>query len=342
MNTKKYIIGYIGDSGLSYITKEDALRHTHFNIAFGHIVDGKVTVTLKNMDKIATIREYNPDIKVILSVGGWGAGGFSEAASTQEGRELFAKTSVEAIEKYGLDGIDLDWEYPSYSEAGIASSKDDKVNFTLLLKEIREHLNVIGERDNKHYMLTIAVGADQYYVEGTEMDKAVEYLDYVQLMSYDMRGGFQTLTGHHTNLFNSTGDLFRISCDRSASIFENAGVPREKLLLGVAFYSRMWKDVPNINNGLFQMSPGNGGYGPDYSTLKEEYINVNGFERHWDDEAKAPYLYNGRDFITYDDEESIAHKCKYVLDTNLAGIMYWQFECDNTNTLIKAINEGLR
>lgn len=338
----KLIIGYIRDTGLAEITKEEALQLTHINIAFGKVKGNEISLELKNMHCTETIREYNKDIKILLSVGGWSAGGFSEMASTEVGRKRFSESCVEVINKYNLDGVDLDWEYPCYSEAEIGSSKNDKVNFTLLLKEIRTHIDAEGAKNNRKYLLTIAAGADQYYVDGTEMDKAQEYLDYVQLMTYDMRGGFQTLTGHHTNLFTGTGDLFRISCDASARLFERAGVPKDKIVLGVAFYSRRWKDVPNVNNGLYQMCPGSGGYGPDFTELYENYINKNGFNRFWDDECKAPYLFNGNEFITYEDEESIKHKCEYVNETGLRGLMFWEYDCDKSGKLLDSLYENTR
>lgn len=119
---------------------------------------------------------------------------------------------------------------------------------------MREAIDRQGQADGRRYLLTIAAGADQYYIDGTEMDKVQACLDFIQLMTYDMRGGFQTLTGHHTNLYASTGDLFRISVDASVRLFTNAGVPREKIVIGAAFYSRMWKDVPAVNNGYLQMT----------------------------------------------------------------------------------------
>jgi chitinase len=336
------LTGYVGDGSLLLVTKEDAEKLTHINIAFGHVINDEVRVDhLNNLNYMKTIREYNPDIKLILSVGGWGAGGFSEAASTLKGRRTLADTAVEVLKTYGFDGIDLDWEYPGYSEAGIKSSPDDKFTFTLLLKEVREALDRQGEKDRVHYLLTIAAGADQYFVDSTEMDKAQELLDFVQLMTYDMRGGFQTLTGHHTNLFTPSGDLFRISVDTSVKIFMRAGVPREKILIGAAFYSRMWKNVPNINNGLHQMTTTSGGYGPGYAQLLSDYINKNGYLRYWDNEAKAPYLFDGSNFITYDDEESLKYKSNYVKQMRLAGIMYWEHGCDATRTLLDAIHKEM-
>jgi chitinase len=340
---RKYITaGYAVDAWLPKITKEDALKLTHLNVAFGHVVNDEIRIDhLKHLDSLQALKTYNPELTVLLSVGGWSAGGFSEAASSPEGRKLMSETAIGILRNHPIDGIDLDWEYPCYSEAGIASSPDDKTNFTLLLRDLREAFDRLGAEQNRHYLLTIAAGADQYYIDGTEMDQVQRYLDFIQLMTYDMRGGFQTLTGHHTNLYTPTGDLFRISADASVRLFRQAGVPSEKIVIGAAFYSRMWNNVPDINRGLNQMTSGAGDYGPDFTRLTADYIGQNGYNRFWDDEAKAPFLFDGNHFITYDDEESLLHKCGYVMNENLAGIMFWEYGCDTTHRLLDAIYKGL-
>jgi len=337
-----YLIGYVGDRALPGMTAGEVRKLTHMNIAFGHVRDDAIAIDhLAHLDELGRLKREHPGLKVLLSVGGWSAGGFSEAASTEAGRRRMAESAIDILGRHPFDGIDLDWEYPCYAEAGIAATPEDKRNFTLLLREMREALDRKAESDGRPYMLTIAAGADQYYIDGTEMDQVQRYLDYVQLMTYDMRGGFQTLTGHHTNLYTPTGDLFRISVDASVRLFEKAGVPREKLAIGAAFYSRMWKDVPNVNRGLHQMTAGSGGYGPDFSELAADYIGKNGFVRYWDDEAKAPYLFDGNTFITYDDEESLRHKCEYVLREGLVGVMFWEYKCDATGRLLDEIHRSL-
>lgn len=344
MTQQNYVAaGYASDSHLAELTGEDLAKLTHLNVAFGHVrSDAISTDHLRNLEELTRIKRERPQLNILLSVGGWSAGGFSEAASTEAGRSRMAESAVRAVTEHPFDGIDLDWEYPCYGEAGIGASPDDRTNFTLLLAAIREALDKQGELDGRHYPLTIAAGADQYYVDGTEMDKAQKYLDFVQLMTYDMRGGFQVLTGHHTNLYTPTGDLFRISTDASVSLFVRAGVPKEKIVIGAAFYSRMWNQVPDRNRGLHQMAGSVGGYGPDFTALTSEYIGKNGFVRYWDEEARAPYLFNGSSFISYDDEESIRHKCDYVKANGLAGLMFWEFGCDRTRRLLNAIHDGLR
>lgn len=342
--SKKYIVaGYAVDAVLPEITREDLLKLTHLNVAFGHVRNDEITTEhLKHTALLREMKQEHPELTLLLSVGGWSAGGFSEAASTEEGRKSMAASAVRVLSELPFDGIDLDWEYPSYGEAEIASSPDDKRNFTLLLKTMREALDAKGSLDGRHYLLTIAAGADQYYVDGTEMDQVQQYLDFVQLMTYDMRGGFQVLTGHHTNLYTPTGDLFRISTDASVNIFVRAGVPKEKIVIGAAFYSRVWNQVPDRNHGLHQMAGSTGGYGPDFTQLAAEFINKNGYTRYWDEEARAPYLFNGSSLISYDDEESIQHKCDYVKDQGLAGVMFWEYGCDKTHRLLGAINQGLK
>ena len=138
----KRIIGYVNTADLNHMRKEDVLALDVINIAFGLIRDGEVVWDAKDAKEgITSIHEIHPELKIVLSVGGWGADGFSQAARTQEGREKFAASALEIVKKYGLDGVDIDWEYPGTSLAGIASDKSDKENYTLLLAELRKTLD---------------------------------------------------------------------------------------------------------------------------------------------------------------------------------------------------------
>lgn len=336
----KTLIGYVSTKDFNLLKKEDIKALNIINIAFGY-TDNKGNVKWNTIDApehIKKIKEINPEIKICLSIGGWSSGGFSTSASTKEGRENFAKTAVEIIKKYDLDGIDIDWEYPCISIAGIDASPDDKFNFTLLLEALRNELDKI---ENKKCLLMVATGGDAYFLRCTEMDKASKYLDIVQIMTYDLRGGFSIQTGHHTNLYASPTDLSSVSADNTIKQFIDAGVPKEKIVMGVAFYSRKWTGVPNVDNGHMQMAKSTGGYGPGYGELTREYIDKNGYKRFWDDNAKAPYLFNGDTFISYDDEESIMNKSKYVKENGLCGLMYWEYCLDDTFTLTKYIRKEL-
>ena len=199
--TKPIVLAYVVNRALINVTPDDAKRLTHVNIAFGLVgKDGLLdSHQLTNIDYIHTLRAFNPSLKVVLSVGGWGAGGFSTMALTEEGRRAFAESCREYVEKTGLDGIDIDWEYPCDNSAGIDCDPRDRENFTLLLKALRDALGT--ER-----IVSIAAGAGKYFIEGTEMPRVAEICDYVQLMTYDMRSGFCSQAGHHASLYPTKGD----------------------------------------------------------------------------------------------------------------------------------------
>lgn len=335
---------YVVDRYMPFVTEDDLKILTHINIAFGLVVDGKISVAhCKNLDQIERIRKIKPSIKIILSVGGWGAGGFSNAAKTPEGLQKFADSAVEIQKKYALDGIDIDWEYPCIDWAGIDAAPEDKVNFTSMLEYLRKGLDGCTAYDGGRCILTIAAGAGKYFPENTEIKKIVEILDFISIMTYDLAGQFGGYTGHHTNLFDPKTDdpRFAWSADSTVKCFNEAGLPPEKTVLGAAFYSRAFDNVENKNNGLNQKTGTHCLYGPGYTDLYENYINKNGFVRYWDDTAKAPYLFNGSKFITYDDPESMALKCDYIKEKRLLGIMYWEHSCDKTRQLLNVIGKHL-
>lgn len=340
---EKYILApYLVDGGFDTVRVNDVINMTHLYYSFAVIRDGKVDSShLKNIDKLELLKKINPKLKILLSIGGWSAGGFSEAAFTQQGRELFAETACEIVEKYNLDGLDIDWEYPSSDQAGIAAHPDDKQNFTLMLKELRKYLDNITAKTSIKQLLTIAVGASEDYITGTDMKEAVKYLDYVNLMTYDMRGGFTDITGHHTNLYYQKGIDEGPSAVRTVRIFNQAGVPVEKMILGSAFYGRCWKNVDSQTDGIASKAESVGRFTYDYPVLAADFINKNGYTKYWDDIAKAPYLFNGKDFISYDDEKSLEYKCDYVKQNKLAGIMFWEYSIDTKYSLFEAICKAI-
>ncbi len=348
MKKKNIIAAYAVYSELKNITKEDALSLDVINIAFCHCVNAEISFKHESeLSHIKRIKELNPEIKILFSVGGWGSGGFSPMAASAEGRRRFAESCLEFVKKHSLDGIDIDWEYPGIDWAGIEASSDDKVNFTLVLKEIRrafDHSNI------PNLMLTIAVGNDQYFIDNTEMDKVSNYLDYVSIMTYDMRGCGDRITGHHTNIYSydappsprGKNNGLR-SVEHSVEIFSKAGVPISKIVIGAAFYSRMWKNVQrsdNSTNGLGSFAdPGN--YGPGFGELDACYIGKNGFLSFYDEKAEGAYLFDGLTFISYDNERSLKQKCAFVKQMGLLGIMYWEHSCDGTGKLLAALKEGM-
>ena len=345
------ICGYVF-RGLDRVTAEDARRLDLINIAFGTIKDGLLFYPRKKetLDQIRRIREANPEMKFMLSVGGWGAGGFSTMAKTAEGIAAFTASCADAVREMELDGIDIDWEYPTIGSAGIDCAPEDRENFTALLASLREMLDSLPAGKK---MLTIAAGAGKYMVDAVEIGKIVPLLDYISLMTYDMAGGW-TPACHHTALY-PTGhpDVHNMCVDSTVKLYEEAGVPADKLIIGAAFYSRRWTHIAagdNLGFGERCYDPADkdsGLWGPGYADIVEKYLNPDapeskGWIRVRDDVAHARWMYNPEkeEFISYDDEESVREKAAYVLEKGLRGVMYWEHGNDPTKKLLAALNEG--
>lgn len=345
----RYIIGYVfpGNRILN-VNEIDAEKLTHINYAFANIKDGKIIEGFQNDAEnfavLNSLKERNPDLQILISVGGWTwSGNFSDMALTPESREVFISSSVDFIKRYQLDGLDLDWEYPGLVGNNNTYRAEDRENFVALLKECREALDAAG--GNKHYLLTIAAGASQSFIDANNMDEAARYLDFVNLMTYDYAGEWSNITGHHANLFSSEYTVSKNSAEASVKIFAEAGVPMEKMVLGAAFYGRGWKEVAaGDHNGIGQSGKGPIGRRLHYTNIVTDFLTDENFKEYWDKSARAPYLYNITDsiFITYENPRSILEKCRYVNEHNLKGIMFWQYAGDHEGELLDALNEGLR
>ncbi len=283
---------------------------THINYAFGKVNKTFDGVTVQRPERLRQLAELKRDheIYVVLSIGGWTAGGFSEMASTQRRRKLFAKDCKRIVKEYGLDGIDIDWEYPSSSEAGIVSSPADIDNFTQLMRELRKALG-------KEYLLSCATVADAKFVDF----RAIEpYVDLVNIMMYDVGNP----PYHHAALYRSDKSG-RVTAQEALQAHLDAGMPVNKLVLGVPFYGRSVK-----------------GFG---DTAYGALIKRTDVTRMWDDVAKAPYLVKDGEFVcTYEEAESLAWKCRFVKETGMRGMMYWEYRCDDeAGTLRNTVWTGI-
>ena len=328
------IIGYAMNPSLSTVTREDAEKLTHLNLAFGLIKDGLPDLSiLPDIGLIDTFRLWNPALKIVLSVGGWGAGGFSTMAMTEEGRRKFSCACLKLVERYGLDGIDIDWEYPCSDLAEIDADPSDRENFTLLLADLRESLG-------PDRILSIAAGGDESFIKNTQMDQVAKIVDYVQLMTYDLRGGFTSEAGHHAALGASRGDISNANARAVVELFRAAGVPYDKMVLGVAFYGRSFTVTCADNNGLLQPS-GIGIPGPTFGEITESFLKEHQYTEYWDEDAEAAYLFNGKVFVSFESERAVRLKCGYVREKGLHGIMYWEHGNDPTRTLLTAMKESL-
>lgn len=335
------------------ISPQSARQLTHVNYAFanvteeGRVVFGNPRADSTRLAQLTALRDTaNPDLDILLSIGGWvWSDYFSNAALTDSSRALFARSAVGLLRKHDLNGLDLDWEYPGQPGEDNVYRPEDKKNFTLLLRTVRQHLDELTEQQDHDdpYLLTIAAGASSTYIEHTNMAAVQEQLDFVNLMTYDFHGSWTDHTGHHANLHppaqsDTVGRAGAIVVD----LFLDAGVPSRKLVLGVPFYGRGWRNVERKDNGLYQPYSESIG-GLSYDTLAHHFVNQRGFIRHWDEEAKAPYLWNPDSavVITYEDTASLRVKAEFITSRNLGGAMYWEHTQDD-GTLLNTLYEGLR
>jgi len=271
---------------------------------------------------LTSLKKENPNLKVLVSLGGWeGCETCSEVFSSEEGRREFANSVKNILKDHNSDGIDLDWEYPVVEGfPGHPFKDEDRENFTSLVKELRQ---ILGW----DYELSFAAGGfDDFMKKAIEWDKVMPLLDRVNLMSYDLVNGGSALTGHHTALYSTARQ--NLSADRAINYLESLGIPRKKIVIGAAFYARVWEGVDTTSNGLYL--PGKHREAILYRNLENFEDKNPGFVRYYDSVAQAPYSYNSKMglFATYDDSVSIAAKTKYVIDKGLGGIMFWQLSGD--------------
>jgi chitinase len=344
------IVAYVAGWSIPAVIHPEKL--THINFAFAQITpagraelaNGELEASLR---RLVVLKRTNPRLKIIVSIGGWMADGFSDAALTVTSRALFADSAVDLLRQFSADGIDLDWEYPGQGVAGIKYRAEDRQNFTRLLTMLRTKLDAAsvaqGRTGGSRYTLSIA-SADREYFDHTEMDKLHMYLDWINVMSYDFFNSLTPTTGHHAGLYRAAAT---VPTDRDAdeSVRQHlaAGIPSEKIVLGVAFYGRGFTGVKPTDNGLEQPYERFEG-AHDYSELVEKFIDKQGFVRYWDDRAKAPYLWNSasRTFITYDDPRSIRVKAQYVKAHHLGGMMFWELSEDRNAELLDVIARSMR
>lgn len=343
-----YLAGWSTYGNYEIMRDLDASRLTHLNYAFALVGDDlRITMSdpakdLENFDELSKLKAQYPHLKTLIAVGGWGgSANFSEAAATAESREIFAESAVNFIVEYGFDGVDLDWEYPvTGGGPGTYPNPADKDNYPLLLEALRNKLDAQGQMDGKHYLLTIAGGATAGFANNTQLGFSQQYLDYVQIMTYDIHGTWETRADYNAPLYDDNGATY--SVDRGIQAYLDAGVPADKLVMGVPFYGYRYNVTSSENNGLRQPFEGSGSI--TYKRIVQEDLLNNGYVRYWDEGTQVPYLFNPTEsiFITYDDEESISRKAQYIRDNKLGGAMIWELSQDHGIDLLNSLYQVLK
>ncbi|XP_050500349.1 acidic mammalian chitinase [Diabrotica virgifera virgifera] len=313
---------YSGDFGTSVAPPEllDANLCTHLNYAFvkvnenGNLVflNKNVDIDQKMYERTIKLKKNNSNLKVLLSIGDTPAQVFSTVAADPAKRQAMVSSSLKFVKTYGFDGIDIDWEIPEGK---------DKQNFISLLKLFKESLG----RESYTFMVTVYNYPESAY----DVPQISRSADMINLMCYDFYGSWSKYTGYNAALFASPAESDfeknRLNVAKCIQNWLNAGAANTKVNVGVPFYGRTFK-LANPNDhkihSAYVGTPGSVTYQKICSDFKE-------YTEAWDDVQKVPFKYSGDQWITYDNERSIAEKVKYIKSQNVAGVMVWQIAQDD-------------
>ena len=278
-------------------------------------------------------KAHENGVKVFISIGGWTMSeNFSAIANNAEKRQQFAASCANLVLTYRVDGIDIDWEYPgNKAQNGNAT---DRENFTLLLKEVRYAFDILQRKVGKKLWLTADFGAGASHAAQIEWEQVVPLLDHINVMTYDFYGSTPGRTNHHSPLYPPRKGMNGYDLDSSVrNLIENHYVPPSKINIGLAFFGRSLrtKGEADIHTASHRSADektfaADNGAPAYYNILASQHL----FYYHWDDYAETPYLSGKRlnTFVTFDDENSIRKKGKYILDNGLSGAIVWDIMSD--------------
>lgn len=343
-----------------------------------------------NFNQLRELKVKHPNLKILVSLGGWTYSKyFSDVAATAAARQKFVGSCINMFLKGNLptgisgdasggpaagtgifDGFDIDWEYPGVlGHVGNHFGPQDKANYTLLLQEFRTELDSYGASIGKHFLLTAAVPSGQDKIAQIQTDQVGNYLDYADVMTYDMHGGWETSgpTNFQDPLNTSPADPSAVippgnekyTIATSMQAWVNGlpdysipgGFPANKLVMGFPFYYRGWTGVPaGTNHGLYQAATGPSAQFSisqeagvaDYKELASAGLTTNASDNFYDPTTQASWIYDGTNFYTGDTPQSIAAKTTYIKNNSMAGAMMFALEAEDAgDTLLNAIANGL-
>ncbi|KAK3866777.1 hypothetical protein Pcinc_027713 [Petrolisthes cinctipes] len=326
-----------GDQSLSQLLVKDIdpFLCTHINVGFATIEENELRPIQASDVQVykdaISLKKQNPNLKVLLSVGGaLASSGFSELVRDPKAVESFSKNTVKFLQSYGFDGIDLDWEFPAYPWP--TADSREKQWFTNLLEKLSCQLK---SSPTTPLLLTLAVASPKSIIQGSyEVDKIAKYVDFVSMMGYDFH--FFSLshpfTGYNAPLARRSSEIgcfATMNIEWCAKNWIKKGMPKDKLVIGVPTYGRTWKLLNQAWHSVGSLAVGKGMYNGALSYPRAYFFIKEGAEHHMDPESKVPYAWRGRDWMSYEDSDSIEQKAKWIRDNGYAGVMTWNLNCDD-------------
>ncbi|GAC95058.1 chitinase [Pseudozyma hubeiensis SY62] len=279
--------------------------------------------------------------KAVLSLGGWGGSTyFSPAVRTNASRSTFISNIVKTYNTYGLDGIDLDWEYPGQQGQGNQLDPSDTANFQSFLVELRAALP-------QGALITAAVAFTPWVASNgqpvSSVARAAGVMDYIMIMNYDVWGSSSN-PGPNAPLANLCGNSTQPDANAAAGVkaWSAAGMPRDKILLGIPAYGYINKSTKRtLQARSVTLTSGDGSSTSgqiNFSSLVKQgalflgsdglFDGAGGFTKYWDDCSDTPYLSDGKTVVTYDDTSSIFDKGAFASAAGIGGISMWSLDGD--------------
>ena len=329
------LVMYVYDNANLKLRAEDAGRIDQLNYAFALIENGEATgAHWKGIRELTSYLKQHPNVDGVLSVGGWGADGFSQACATEDGRNKLAASILKLMDDHGFVGVDIDWEYPGSSVAGIASSEDDLENWYSLLSILRKGLDERQSATGRAHHLSVALGVNQ----ASEVDAARlnGVLDQVVLMAYDLAGSDKQ-TSHQAGLYPA-GDV-PASGAYGVNALIHGGMAKDKILLGIPAYGRMWRQATGDGDGFGIRAGTSGNRTVNYPNAQQ--LEREGYTHYYDEEAQAAWWYDGTNFVSAEDEQSLRYKAKWTVDTGLLGAVVWAYAHDSDGSVTRILSEEL-
>jgi chitinase len=285
------------------IPNADGTLTTHFDI---DATNGPIWAR-----NVATIARAN-GAKAILMVGGASAHAGWVGAASPANRANFVSNLLAVMDDLGYDGLDLDWEPLPVS---------DQADFYALAHALRAA--------RPEMLLTVPLGwinwnfatpVDTFYGTLTPL------FDQINVMTYDMAGGWEGWQSWHSSALSGATGNRPTSVETSIEYYRQAGVPRARLGIGIPFYGTCWQNVssPGLHGGTVVASDNT----LSYTNIVNQYFSA--APREWDATAQMPWRGSSSrfgpaqcNFLSYDDEESIAAKGHFVRQHGLGGTIIW-------------------
>lgn len=333
---KGRIVMYLMDAPGIRLRDEDAQRLDQLNYSFALIRDGEASGShWTGISRVEAFLRRHPHIQGVLSVGGWGADGFSDACMTEEGRRKLADSILRLVDAHGFTGVDLDWEYPGVSGTGIVSRPEDPENWLALLALLREGLDEREAQHGREYVLSVALGAGEHHLNAIDAQRLSGIVDQAVVMAYDLCG-FDRMTGHHAGLYPGAGRK-----NTGAYAVEQliaAGMKPDQLLLGIPAYGRVWRQASSGAVGSRAATSGNRTISFD-DVLR---LQDKGYTMTYDETAQAAAWYDGSSFVSAESDRSIGYKCVWLREQGLQGAAVWAYGQDGSGAMLAMLDAALR